>query len=54
MHDAMDIMQEKTSRHQHLRVTQDGVVEEDAEEHEAQGHDLLPGDVLDAQEAPVR
>ena len=31
-----------------LRVTEDGVVEEDAEEHEAQGDNLLPGDRLDA------
>lgn len=33
-----------------LCVPEDGVIEEDAEEHEAQGDDLLPCDGLDPHE----
>lgn len=34
----------------YLGVTQDGVVEQDTEEHQSQGGDLFPCDVIDVQE----
>lgn len=38
----------------HLRITKNGVVEENAEEHEAERDDLLPSDILDAHKLPGR
>ena len=35
----------------HLCITQDGVVEEDAEEHSTKGNDFLPGEGLNPQES---